>query len=512
MTKRWPHGHRSKPKLKEFRLLRDSRSRPDSWPILCFSLKIKISGLAKRMARDVDTYAYLTQPLDILGKRKQRIAQAEQGVNYASAQYELARRQIVQNVKQAYWAARGAQEIRDVLKATVENFQGVIDYHSAQFSVGAISEQDFLRVRLEGERLQIAANLAVIETTRARVQLFRAMGQTDFSEVILTELLDANQTPLVSAEIQQVLAQRVEMKVANAALAEAQAKARLEDVSSRPDLNMLYGYKRTQLPDTTTGTNTALAGLQITLPDHGQKSGEPGGRERGSPQATATTGGNAGRCARRLLWRTAGISAETQRSGGDAATATRTRDGDFDDRPGRLRARRHGLAPAAGCATRPARCGVGLGARDGGVPAKHRQSGSRGRSQPMKTGLTLSLFVSTLLVVSCNSKAPGSGAEPSASHPATSRDEIVLSAAEQKTGMIQTEAAALSSEPDMLRVTGRIALADDRTWRVGVRTDGLVMWYTRASGTTSIRDRYWPGTMPMKCARPALSIAPQSRT
>jgi hypothetical protein len=28
--------------------------------------------------RDVDTYAYLTQPLDVLGKRKQRIAVAEE--------------------------------------------------------------------------------------------------------------------------------------------------------------------------------------------------------------------------------------------------------------------------------------------------------------------------------------------------------------------------------------------------------------------------------------------------
>jgi multidrug efflux pump subunit AcrA (membrane-fusion protein) len=93
----------------------------------------------------------------------------------------------------------------------------------------------------------------------------------------------------------------------------------------------------------------------------------------------------------------------------------------------------------------------------------------------MKTGLTLFLFFSTLLAVSCTNKAPGSGAEPGASHPATNRDEIVLSAAEQKTGMIQTEAAALSNEPGMLRVTGRITLADDRTWHVGVRADGLVM-------------------------------------
>ena len=50
--------------------------------------------------------------------------------------------------------------------------------------------------------------------------------------------------PLIEAiDIGQVLAQRMEIKVANAAVEEAQAKSRLQDVSARPDLNILYGYK-----------------------------------------------------------------------------------------------------------------------------------------------------------------------------------------------------------------------------------------------------------------------------
>ena len=49
--------------------------------------------------RDVDSLAYLTQPLDVLGKRKQRIAVAAEGVNRTQAGYELARRQIVQSVR-----------------------------------------------------------------------------------------------------------------------------------------------------------------------------------------------------------------------------------------------------------------------------------------------------------------------------------------------------------------------------------------------------------------------------
>jgi cobalt-zinc-cadmium efflux system membrane fusion protein len=55
------------------------------------------------------------------------------------------------------------------------------------------------------------------------------------------------------------------------------------------------------------------------------------------------------------------------------------------------------------------------------------------------------------------------------------KDEIVLTQDQQSIGMIQTQTALLSDSTAMLRVPGRIALADDRTWRVGVRAEGLVM-------------------------------------
>jgi len=214
--------------------------------------------------RDVDTLAMINQPLDVLGKRKQRVALATEGVNRTQTEYELARWQVVQRVKLAYWTARGAQEVRDVLKKTVDNFQKIIDYHSAQLSVGAIAEQDLLRVRLEGERLKISANLAAIEANRTRIELLKEIGQTDFAEVVLTEPLAlAPATPL---GIEQALAQRIEIKVARAALEQSKANVRLQDVSARPDLNITYGYKRTQLPDTAAGVNTAIVSLRVTLP------------------------------------------------------------------------------------------------------------------------------------------------------------------------------------------------------------------------------------------------------
>jgi len=215
--------------------------------------------------RDVDTLAMINQPLDVLGKRTQRVAFASQVINRTQAEYDLAQWQVAQKVKLAYWSARGSQEVRDVLKTTVDNFQKIIDYHAAQLRVGAIAEQDLLRVRLEGERLNISASQAVIEANRARIELLKEMGQTDFPEVVLTEPL-VFESAVIPLGVEQALAQRIEIKVARAALEQSKANAKLQDISARPDLNVTYGYKRTQLPDTAAGVNTAIVSLRVTLP------------------------------------------------------------------------------------------------------------------------------------------------------------------------------------------------------------------------------------------------------
>src|SRR6266550_2418934 len=95
-------------------------------------------------SRDVDTQALFAQRLDVLGKRGARLAVAADDVKHTQAEDELARRNAVRDVKLAYWAARGAQETRDLLRASTTSLRQIVDYHTAQLSVGAISEQDVL--------------------------------------------------------------------------------------------------------------------------------------------------------------------------------------------------------------------------------------------------------------------------------------------------------------------------------------------------------------------------------
>jgi membrane fusion protein, heavy metal efflux system len=96
-----------------------------------------------------------------------------------------------------------------------------------------------------------------------------------------------------------------------------------------------------------------------------------------------------------------------------------------------------------------------------------------------KHSFLLILVLFCLPMAACNSGPSDAPSKARADQPnndqKNQKDEIVLTPAQQAAGMIQTQAVAMSNASDMLRVAGRIAMADDRTWRVGVRADGLVM-------------------------------------
>ena len=90
----------------------------------------------------------------------------------------------------------------------------------------------------------------------------------------------------------------------------------------------------------------------------------------------------------------------------------------------------------------------------------------------MKSGIIILLISSSLFAAGCSSGTSGAPA-PERGAP-SNKDEIILPVSAQAGGVIQVQAAALSDEPDTLRVAGRIALADDREWRVVVLSEGRV--------------------------------------
>jgi membrane fusion protein, heavy metal efflux system len=85
------------------------------------------------------------------------------------------------------------------------------------------------------------------------------------------------------------------------------------------------------------------------------------------------------------------------------------------------------------------------------------------------------LFLACAVLTACNGvRTPGEISAGSKETP-PNKEEIVLTSPQLAAANIETQTAALSSQPELLGVKGKIALADDRTWQVGVRTPGLVI-------------------------------------
>ncbi len=90
----------------------------------------------------------------------------------------------------------------------------------------------------------------------------------------------------------------------------------------------------------------------------------------------------------------------------------------------------------------------------------------------MRTSL---IILGALLLAACNRESAEAPPKKDPVEAKAVKDEIVLTPEQVAATKIETRAAVLTDQPVMLQAKGRIVLADDRTWRVGIRTPGLVM-------------------------------------
>ncbi|HLK50169.1 MAG TPA: efflux RND transporter periplasmic adaptor subunit [Bryobacteraceae bacterium] len=87
-------------------------------------------------------------------------------------------------------------------------------------------------------------------------------------------------------------------------------------------------------------------------------------------------------------------------------------------------------------------------------------------------GVALALWA----LSTCSNRPPDpAAASPKPTNSPSDIHAVVLSPEQQASAHIETQSAVFSEQAELLRVKGRIVLADDRSWRVGVRTSGSVV-------------------------------------
>ncbi len=209
--------------------------------------------------RDTDNFVYLQNTFETAGKRERRRDLADTAVDRSGHEIDLLRTQIAARVASTYWIAAGARRVHQLLLDDARTLEGVVEYHRVRVREGAMAEADLIRVRLEAQRMAVTVNLANLDAERGRIHLQREMGETAFDPVTLSDAVDRADRP-PDAGLEQALRERAEIRLAQAAVRQAMANQRLQTVNAKPNVDVLFGYKRTA------GFDTMIGGVQVDLP------------------------------------------------------------------------------------------------------------------------------------------------------------------------------------------------------------------------------------------------------
>ena len=222
------------------------------------SENIRSSGF--NYGQDADTFAYASQVIETSGRRRNRMAVARATVTRSELEAQLSRRDIAERVRDAYWNALAAETTRTLYYENLQFFGEILHYHEERLKEGKVAEVDVLRVRVESGRLRAAADNARLDAERAQLELARELGTPDGGPWKLTEDIGQLETPRTVVPQSSAADPRPEGRLAEQAVSQARSVIGLERANGRPDLEALFGYKRTS------GLNTAVAGLQFNLP------------------------------------------------------------------------------------------------------------------------------------------------------------------------------------------------------------------------------------------------------
>ncbi len=214
-----------------------------------------------------EDYAFVSQTLELDGKRHKRVTVADARLGQARAQEEMTRYTIAGRVASAYWSAAALERTTALLKEDMQAVDEMVRYHKERVNAGAMRGVDLLRMEIERDRLLLTLRSTERDAAQARLELFKQMGRQPMENVQLSDAIDAAVKIEPPAE-ETVLSRRADLQEARQALTVAEADVKLQKANGVPDLDLIGGYKRNST------NNTGYGSVQVPLPFRNRNQGE----------------------------------------------------------------------------------------------------------------------------------------------------------------------------------------------------------------------------------------------
>ncbi len=203
-------------------------------------------------------------------KRQSRLQAARDQTTVTRAQVTDAERTLAFNVGQQFVSVLLAESTLQFALEDLKSFQNTVDISEAQFKAGAISEGDYLKIKLQFLQFQTDVSSARLAKAQALVSLRQLFGYDavpanyDVIGDLAYQPLKANLEDLQA----KALKERPDFQAALLGVTAAQSQIRLAKANGKVDVNGTFDFTHTA------GQNTASIFASFELPIFNRNQGE----------------------------------------------------------------------------------------------------------------------------------------------------------------------------------------------------------------------------------------------
>jgi outer membrane protein, heavy metal efflux system len=206
----------------------------------------------------------VAQPIELGNRKTLRTEVAERTIAVSEARLtEVLRRQLF-DLKRTYYESVLARVLLNIEHENRDNFEGLVKFNTARFEEGYIAEGELLKVRLERTKFDFAVANAELTFRKAKIRLLELIGEPDYERAARIEVNNQLQAPKAELNLaalkDSALANRPDVKVAEAELSLVESNIKLERSRAKGEVTPYVGYKRVGVD------NTVLAGVTVPLP------------------------------------------------------------------------------------------------------------------------------------------------------------------------------------------------------------------------------------------------------
>lgn len=203
-------------------------------------------------------------------KRQRRLQAAQDQTAVTRAQVTDAERTLAFNVGQQFVSVLLAESTLEFAQQDLKGFQETVNIAEAQFKGGAISEGDYLKIKLQLLQFQTDVSSARLAKAQALVGLRQMLGY-DAVPADYDVVGDLAYQPL-SLRVEDLqakaLKQRPDFQAAELGVTAAQSQIRLAQANAKVDVNGTYDFTHTS------GQNSASIFASFDLPIFNRNQGE----------------------------------------------------------------------------------------------------------------------------------------------------------------------------------------------------------------------------------------------